>query len=259
MKKIIFNPKMPPRDFKLEVVSNKNWHPDLCSLYHFNTMALMTPLLELIVIRFTKNKQIQVEEEFKPSMNSLWLQEARHAAAYQDFAKQLIYPFYGKEFVSKVPWILRQIMRAPLYVQLAGLAFGEHASAVFSRQILQNPRLLEGVEPNIKALWLWHSQEELEHQSVSFDLQQKMRIKTPQKIFGAILYLLFFCSKYAYYLFKMMSRDQRSLTFMIKCLLRGLFVSPGFLAYSWKPLLCFFQRDFHPNKKNDAVLSDSIG
>jgi predicted metal-dependent hydrolase len=41
---------------------------------------------------------------------------------------------------------------------------------MFAEWLLAHPRILDGAEPRLRTMWLWHSAEELEHKSVAFDI-----------------------------------------------------------------------------------------
>ena len=40
--------------------------------------------------------------------------------------------------------------------------------------LLRHPEALEGAEPRLQTLWLWHAAEESEHRSTAFDLYQAL-------------------------------------------------------------------------------------
>jgi hypothetical protein len=49
-------------------------------------------------------------------------------------------------------------------------AANEHFTALFAEWLLSHPQVLDGAEPRLKSLWLWHSAEEAEHKCTAFDL-----------------------------------------------------------------------------------------
>uniref|UniRef100_UPI001ABC11D6 metal-dependent hydrolase n=1 Tax=Variovorax paradoxus TaxID=34073 RepID=UPI001ABC11D6 len=53
---------------------------------------------------------------------------------------------------------------------LAVTAATEHFTAMFAEWLLAHPQILDGAEPRLRTMWLWHSAEELEHKSVAFDV-----------------------------------------------------------------------------------------
>lgn len=50
----------------------------------------------------------------------------------------------------------------------------EHFTAGFAKQYLNNPKMSEGADPGVRALWAWHAAEEAEHKATCFDLYQRM-------------------------------------------------------------------------------------
>lgn len=57
---------------------------------------------------------------------------------------------------------------------LAVTAATEHFTAIFAEHLLAHPEALEGAEPRLRNLWLWHSAEESEHRSSAFDLYRAL-------------------------------------------------------------------------------------
>lgn len=56
--------------------------------------------------------------------------------------------------------------------RLAFTVAGEHLTALLGEALLTRPDLLEGAHKSVKALWLWHAAEELEHRGTCFDIYQ---------------------------------------------------------------------------------------
>jgi len=50
----------------------------------------------------------------------------------------------------------------------------EHFTAGFAHECLSNPRLTEGADPAVLALWRWHAMEEMEHKATCHDLYQQV-------------------------------------------------------------------------------------
>lgn len=50
----------------------------------------------------------------------------------------------------------------------------EHLTAIFAEWMLSHPKALEGAEPRLQTLWLWHSAEESEHRSTAFDIYRAL-------------------------------------------------------------------------------------
>lgn len=60
-------------------------------------------------------------------------------------------------------------------LHVAATAATEHLTAIFADWMLRNPHVLEGAEPRLKTLWLWHSAEESEHRSTAYDMYEALQ------------------------------------------------------------------------------------
>jgi len=59
-------------------------------------------------------------------------------------------------------------------VHVGATAATEHLTAIFADWMLRHPEAMEGAEPRLQTLWLWHSAEESEHRSTAFDIYKAM-------------------------------------------------------------------------------------
>jgi predicted metal-dependent hydrolase len=57
---------------------------------------------------------------------------------------------------------------------LAATCALEHFTAVLAEAFLTNPALRDACDERVRALWIWHSIEELEHKSVAFDVFEQV-------------------------------------------------------------------------------------
>ena len=111
---------------------------------------------------------------------------ARHAAEVQGFIGQeathrhLHALFNGhltqQGHVNRIEQRAQQRIEASAHLDLrshlAATAATEHLTAIFADWMLQHPEALEGAEPRLQTLWLWHSAEESEHRCTAFDIYQ---------------------------------------------------------------------------------------
>ncbi len=78
--------------------------------------------------------------------------------------------------------------------KVAATAATEHFTAIFADWLLRHPEALEGAEPRLQTLWLWHCAEESEHRNTAFDMYQALggshawRIKVFKYITATFLY-----------------------------------------------------------------------
>ena len=50
----------------------------------------------------------------------------------------------------------------------------EHFTAILAEFMLAHPQALDGAEPRLRTMWLWHSAEESEHRSTAFDVYRAL-------------------------------------------------------------------------------------
>jgi predicted metal-dependent hydrolase len=138
---------------------------------------------------------------------------------------------------------------------LAATCALEHFTAGFADQYFTNPKLAEGADPKVAALWAWHAAEEAEHRATCYDIYERLggdyrsRVST---LVGAWLSILCAAAINTVDLLrkdkKLFSRDTLhglSYLFGRRGLITGL--GPAFVAY--------FRRDFHPWKDADGTMT----
>ena len=59
-------------------------------------------------------------------------------------------------------------------IHVAATAATEHLTAIFADWLFRHPEALQGAEPRLQTLWLWHAAEEAEHCSTAFDIYKAL-------------------------------------------------------------------------------------
>ena len=123
--------------------------------------------------------------------------------------------------------------------------------------MLSHPECLDGTEPRLKTLWLWHSAEEAEHKCTAFDLYQALggseqwRLKWMRRVTVIFLFDT---------LRQTLNNLQRDGTLWRWSTwtsgARFLFGTGGMIRASIKPWRAWFQRGFHPAQQH-STLSDT--
>ena len=110
-------------------------------------------------------------------------QEATHRRIHGLFNGHLLKLGYTNEVERRAGQRMQQnAWREPL-VHVAATAATEHLTAIFADWMLRHPEALQGSEPRLQTLWMWHASEESEHRSTAFDVYcamggtQSMRVK----------------------------------------------------------------------------------
>ncbi len=101
-------------------------------------------------------------------------QEATHRRIHTLFNEQLAQQGLVNRWEGRIRARAEKLQQAGPRNRLAVTAATEHWTAIFAEQLLAHPMLLEGAEPRLRDLWLWHGAEESEHRSSAFELYRAL-------------------------------------------------------------------------------------
>ena len=102
-------------------------------------------------------------------------QEATHRRIHGLFNGHLERQGFTNELERRAALRLKQNAHRDVRVHVGATAATEHLTAIFADWMLSHPAALQGAEPRLQTLWLWHSAEESEHRSTAFDLYKAMK------------------------------------------------------------------------------------
>jgi predicted metal-dependent hydrolase len=101
-------------------------------------------------------------------------QEATHRRVHALFNGHLDKMGYPNTIEQRAIARIKKQAHLDPRMHVAATAATEHFTALFADWMLRHPEALEGAEPRLQTLWLWHSAEESEHRSTAFDVYQAM-------------------------------------------------------------------------------------
>ena len=101
-------------------------------------------------------------------------QEATHRRIHELFNRHLTDMGFENKFAARAQQRIQKQAHLDVRMHLAATAATEHFTALFADWMLRHPEALEGAEPRLQTLWLWHSAEESEHRCTAFDLYQAL-------------------------------------------------------------------------------------
>jgi uncharacterized protein len=141
----------------------------------FNALSFSFPAGEQIFIDAMKLGMAKLaerqREDFAVEVKGFIGQEATHRRIHERFNEQLERQGLVNHWERR---ILRRRQRQLEGIDprgwLAVTAATEHFTAIFAEYVLGVDFPLQGAEPRLRDLWLWHSSEESEHRSTAFDL-----------------------------------------------------------------------------------------
>lgn len=101
-------------------------------------------------------------------------QEATHRRIHALFNGHLEKQGFDNALERRATRRLQRYAHMETRIHVGSTAATEHLTAIFADWMLRHPEALEGAEPRMQTLWLWHAAEESEHRSTAFDIYQAM-------------------------------------------------------------------------------------
>ena len=102
-------------------------------------------------------------------------QEATHRRIHALFNGHLQKQGFTNALELRAAHRIQATAHRDVRLHVAATAATEHLTAIFAEWMLRHPQVLEGAEPRLQTLWLWHSAEESEHRSTAFDIYQALQ------------------------------------------------------------------------------------
>lgn len=237
------------------------WHGgDPALTAFFNGMSLLFPDGEAFFIDSVKElKPDDLSPALAADIRGFIAQESIHRREHMRYNAGLEAHGYPCEAIAKrsrMAWARR--IFSPLQ-RLALTAAMEHYTALSSRLLLADPRLLQGAEESYRRFWRWHALEELEHRAVAFDVY---RAAGPRGLRGYGLRVLmmlvatvFFTGRLFANTHALLRADGRGWSArMWGRILYFLFLRPAVVPRLILPYLGYFRPGFHPSDHDVAAL-----
>ena len=159
----------------LEAPVARNWcGGNAFATAFFNALSMSFPFGEQFFIDAARRAATTLPEAERRRMaqplRGFIGQEATHRRLHALFNAHLARQGLVDRWTPRAERRSRVLDGADARHALAVTAATEHFTAVLARWLLAHQQCLEGAEPRLATLWLWHSAEELEHRHVAFDL-----------------------------------------------------------------------------------------
>lgn len=143
-------------------------------LSHFwNALSIMAPTTERAAMRVLRNARKSIDDpELRADIDAFLKQEGLHTREHRRFNARLAALGYEADaaIASADCAVDAYLDRVDARAGLALVIAGEHLIYALARDLLGDPRVLDGMDPEVKRLFLWHALEEVEHQSVAHDV-----------------------------------------------------------------------------------------
>ena len=149
-------------------------HADNAYLSHFwNALSIMTPATERVLIRIARSLRDEVSDErIRIDIDALIAQEALHTREHRRLNGRLNELGYAvTESTAEMDRILdAYISRVDAPSAAALMVAGEHLIYELCSALVDHPTVTADMDQQVCGLLTWHAAEEIEHQSVAYDM-----------------------------------------------------------------------------------------
>jgi uncharacterized protein len=159
------------RSFARNAASRRWWmNDDPVATAWFTALSMTFPRGEAFFIESVKPFRDQVPEELQGRIKAFIQQEVLHSREHLAFNRLIEQSGYDTTRIDAgVAAKIDQARGAPPVVQLAITVALEHFTAIMAHDALEHIGEFDGLDPQVRQLWIWHAMEEIEHKSVAFD------------------------------------------------------------------------------------------
>ncbi|NEX60464.1 metal-dependent hydrolase [Noviherbaspirillum galbum] len=144
----------------------------------FNALSMSFPVGEQFFIDSVRNGYkalpLEQQESYRQEVQGFIGQEATHRRIHGLFNAHLEKQGLVNAWAPRAQKRMALLEGTDPRHALAITAANEHFTAIFAEWMLANHDLLDGAEPRLKTMWLWHSAEESEHKSTAFELYRAL-------------------------------------------------------------------------------------
>ena len=247
--------------FDLEAAP-RYWHSGSPFLTHFFTaMSLFFPAGEKFFIDSVRNFEDQITDPvLREQVRGFTGQEAQHSHHHRVYDRLMTR--HGVPVTRYEGWIesILQLVRRwlPKKAQLAMTITLEHFTAVVANLLLTDPKFTEGMDPNVRPLWLWHAVEETEHKAVAYDVYQQVSGSYWLRALMMARIMIGFPFGITFFQLLLLAGDGKlgGLRDITKGI-RFVWGKGGWVRAIAPELMDFYRRDFHPWQKDNRELIEA--
>jgi predicted metal-dependent hydrolase len=220
----------------------------------FDAMSTLFPEGERFFIACVRDYKDHLRDPaHQRAMLDFARQEAVHTKVHQTFNQRLI--AQGVK-VDKILANQRRHLfdfarrRLSKPYTLALTAASEHLTALMAHSFVEHSRHFDEADPRVRAMYVWHAVEEVEHKGVAFDvMQQAARVGYAMRAWALVAVSIQFPWFVFQILNHMLKVDGYTRSQRIGIWLRGLwwlYKPGGLMAPLWRPYLAWYRPGFHP-------------
>lgn len=219
---------------------------------YFDSFSLAFPDLERFMIEVVREvtADLPAEDPVKKEAKIFIYQEAQHSIVHDHYNKMALAsgvsaPKMDRFLKWSINWMNKNLSLKSRVAVGAGI---EHFTSLMAEHFIASG-LFSPAHPKMRALWEWHSLEELEHKCVLFDVYKEgckgSYLQRAIIFVGGVFYANYLSINYAKELLE--SEGVKTERFFFFKSLRRLFGKNGVLRSLVRPVFYYFKPSFHPN------------
>lgn len=242
-------------DFFEQGIENKYWFDnDPVKTRLFDALQIVFPVGEKYFIRCVRLYQDQItDQKLKAEVKSFIGQEAEHGKQhrkYNDMLRAQGMPIDDLEaaFEKRINYVFDN---RPPEVNIANTAAIEHLTAMMAKIMFNRKATMANIDPEIRAIWAWHSIEEMEHRAVCYDVMkdiakvdEKTRVRA-MKLASKIVPIFTF--KRAFYLLRADGFSRLQTLKMLRQGYKWLTGENGLFSEIKEDFNAWYNEGFHPD------------
>lgn len=250
-----------PRDlhFITDAAKSKAWlGGDPVGSAVFNAMSITFPDGERMFIDSVRNYRPELTGKLLEQAKAFIVQEAIHTREHVGMNAHLDRSHYPLDQIESELRARQEIVRGrgPVAMLAATMCL-EHFTAMMADWFLDNPKIWEGVDPEIAKLWQWHAMEESEHKAVAYDVFMAIakdwsplqRYMLRVRVMAIITVM--FTLNISRFSALLLAADGMDFKKARRATLGYLLWKPGLFRISWSSYWDWYRPGFHPWDKTD--------
>jgi uncharacterized protein len=245
----------------LETPFDRHWFGgDAFRSAFFNALSMSFPVGEQFFIDSVRNgyKALPADEQprFKDEVQGFVGQEATHRRIHALFNAHLEKQGLVNDWGPRARERMKLLEGTDPRHALAITAANEHFTAIFAEWMLEHHHLLDGAEPRLKTMWLWHSAEESEHKSTAFDLYRALGGSEEYRLIWFRRVTMIFLTDALRQTVSNLKRDGTLWKWNTwRSAGSYLFGKRGLIRQSYRAWRDYFRPDFHPSQQESELSS----
>lgn len=252
------SPAIVPReklDFGLDGDIPRYWfggHP--FKTRFFDAMSTIFPEGERFFIMCVRDYRDQVTDpKLLADIRDFIRQEGQHGMAHDAYNRRLKDQGINVDGIEAFQRkMLFEVMRRhlPKAATLAHTAAAEHMTSIMADIFFARPEVLAEADPRMRAMYVWHAMEEVEHKAVAFDVMRKVaKVGWLRRCFELFMVSLLFPLHVFILTNYMLKVDGFSRWQRLGMFVRGLgwlYGPKGLFSSALRPYLAYYKPGFHP-------------